>query len=296
MRRAAALDSAACAPRSSAPQASSAGTWRHSGRTRARCRAPRRTSPIRSALARALDGAELVVNCAAYVNVDACEGDGARDAWAVNALGAANVARACAAAGATLVHFSTNYVFAGDRGRPVRRGRPALAALDVRHHEAGRRARGPRLQAGDARGAHGGAVRPRREPVKGGNFVERILRAARERGALQVVADQRLTPTFCGDLAAAILEAASRRPRHRPPDERRRLLVARVHRCRSCAWPGSRCRWSRPRRCRGPASPTGRGTACSPGRGPTRSGCTPLRPWQEALEPTTSGRPGWLVD
>ena len=43
---------------------------------------------------------------------------------------------------------------------------------------------------------------------KGGNFVERILRAARERGALQVVADQRLTPTFCGDLAAAILDAA----------------------------------------------------------------------------------------
>jgi len=41
----------------------------------------------------------------------------------------------------------------------------------------------------------------------GGNFVERILRAARERGALQVVADQHLTPTFCGDLAAVLLAA-----------------------------------------------------------------------------------------
>ena len=45
---------------------------------------------------------------------------------------------------------------------------------------------------------------------KGGNFVERILGAARERGSLQVVADQQLTPTFCGDLAAATLEAVER--------------------------------------------------------------------------------------
>jgi len=49
-------------------------------------------------------------------------------------------------------------------------------------------------------GLHGSAS-------KGGNFVQRILARAREGGALRVVADQRLQPTFTGDLAAAILEA-----------------------------------------------------------------------------------------
>ena len=58
-------------------------------------------------LASALAGASAVVNCAAYVNVDAAEGDGAADAWAVNAQGPANVARACALVGARLVHVST---------------------------------------------------------------------------------------------------------------------------------------------------------------------------------------------
>ena len=161
-----------------------------------------------SALARALDGAELVVNCAAFVDVDACEGGGARDAWAVNALGAANVARACAAAGARLVHLSTNYVFAGDREAPYGEDDPpaprSMYAITKLAGEHAALAYQPDTLVVRTAGLYGlGGNRS-----KGGNFVERILRAARERGALQVVADQRLTPTFCGDLAAAILEAA----------------------------------------------------------------------------------------
>ncbi|MGH7904209.1 MAG: SDR family oxidoreductase, partial [Candidatus Dormibacteraceae bacterium] len=57
---------------------------------------------------------EVVFNCAAYNAVDGAEGDEAA-AMAVNERGARGVARACAAVGARLVHFSTNYVFDGLR-------------------------------------------------------------------------------------------------------------------------------------------------------------------------------------
>jgi dTDP-4-dehydrorhamnose reductase len=160
-----------------------------------------------AALERALAGAQLVVNCAAYVAVDACEGNGARDAWAVNALGAANVARACAAVGARLVHLSTNYVFAGDREAPygeddlpAPRSMYAITKLAGEHAALAYQADTLVVRTAGLYGLGGNRA-------KGGNFVERILRAARERGALQVVADQRLAPTFCGDLAAAILAA-----------------------------------------------------------------------------------------
>jgi len=160
-----------------------------------------------ASLSRALDGAELVVNCAGYVNVDACEGDGAVEAWCVNALGAANVARACARAGATLVHISTNYVFDGKDAKPYGEHHlPAPRSMYGITKLAGEHAAlayTPATLVVRTAGLYGlGGNR-----AKGGNFVERILRAARERGSLQVVGDQRLTPTYCGDLAAAILAA-----------------------------------------------------------------------------------------
>src|SRR5690349_7117607 len=57
----------------------------------------------------AVEGHDLVVNTAAYTAVDAAESDEAT-AFAVNAVGAANVARACSWAGARLMHISTDYV------------------------------------------------------------------------------------------------------------------------------------------------------------------------------------------
>lgn len=56
----------------------------------------------------------LVFNCAAFTDVDACEDEPER-AMAVNGHAAGTVAGACAGSGATLVHISTDYVFAGDR-------------------------------------------------------------------------------------------------------------------------------------------------------------------------------------
>ena len=70
---------------------------------------------------------DVVVNCAAYTAVDAAETDEAR-AFAVNALGAGNLARAAEAAGAVVVQLSTDYVFAGDATSPY----PADAPLAPR--------------------------------------------------------------------------------------------------------------------------------------------------------------------
>ena len=56
---------------------------------------------------------EIIVNCAAYTAVDACETDPA--CWEVNADGPKHLAEWCAANGALLVHVSTDYVFSGDK-------------------------------------------------------------------------------------------------------------------------------------------------------------------------------------
>jgi dTDP-4-dehydrorhamnose reductase len=60
---------------------------------------------------------DVIVNCAAYTNVDGAEED-PLSALAVNAWGVRSIARAAAAIGATLVHFSTDFVFDGATDRP----------------------------------------------------------------------------------------------------------------------------------------------------------------------------------
>src|SRR5262245_40833762 len=71
-----------------------------------------------SAVVRAGD---VVLNCAAYTKVDRAESE-ADAAFAVNATGAGNVARACARVGARLIHVSTDYVFPGDADAPYETG------------------------------------------------------------------------------------------------------------------------------------------------------------------------------
>jgi dTDP-4-dehydrorhamnose reductase len=155
-------------------------------------------------------GAELVFNCAAYNGVDQAETE-VEAAFAVNAEGAANVARAASAAGARLVHFSTNYVFAGRRegaydendtpspesayGRSKRAGEVAvLAALP----------NALVIRSAGLFGRGGSAI-------KGGSFPERILGRARSGAPLRVVDDQRLNPTYTGHLAAAAIGVAEER-------------------------------------------------------------------------------------
>lgn len=72
-----------------------------------------RDSQLRDAIGRA----EIIINCAAFTNVDGAEQD-EDGAWRANALGAENVARAAAAVGAKLVHVSTDFVFDGAQAEP----------------------------------------------------------------------------------------------------------------------------------------------------------------------------------
>ena len=73
------------------------------------------------AVAEAVSGwrPQVVIHCAAHTKVDACEAEIER-AYAINAIGSANVAIACQRAGARLIAISTDYVFRGDLDRPYR--------------------------------------------------------------------------------------------------------------------------------------------------------------------------------
>jgi dTDP-4-dehydrorhamnose reductase len=150
-------------------------------------------------------GPDVVINCAAFHNLDVCERESAR-AWSVNADAVLGLARR----EARLVHVSTNYVFDGRREEPYResdlpspRSVYALSKL-AGEHAALAYGRSPLVvRTAGLYGLHGSAS-------KGGNFVQRMLARAREDGALRMVADQRLQPTFTADLAAAIVEAVDR--------------------------------------------------------------------------------------
>ena len=145
---------------------------------------------------------ELVINAAAYTAVDRAESDRAR-AYAVNRDGAGILARACARAGVRLLHVSTDYVFDGTAARPYREDDP-LAPLGVY---------GASKAEGEQAVHEAGGTVVRTSWLfaeQGPSFVQTILRLARERPVLRVVADQHGCPTYAGDLADALLELAGR--------------------------------------------------------------------------------------
>ena len=59
---------------------------------------------------------EIVINASAFTNVDACESEKER-AFAVNSLGVMNIASLCREYSSKFIHFSTDYVFRGDKGQ-----------------------------------------------------------------------------------------------------------------------------------------------------------------------------------
>ncbi|MGO4340856.1 dTDP-4-dehydrorhamnose reductase [Pedococcus sp. 2YAF34] len=147
----------------------------------------------------AVRGHDVVVNCAAYTAVDEAETHEAQ-AFAVNAIGASNVAAACRETGARLVHVSTDYVFAGDADEPYAEDAP-LAPLSAygRSKAAGEWA----VQAHCSR-----AWTVRTAWLYGGSgpsFVRTMARLAQSHETLSVVDDQRGQPTWTMDVAEAIL-------------------------------------------------------------------------------------------
>jgi dTDP-4-dehydrorhamnose reductase len=159
-------------------------------------------STIDAAIAR--EAPDIVVNAAAYTQVDRAETDEAA-AFAVNADGAGCVAQACAAHGVPIIQLSTDYVFDGSKDGPYRED-DAVAPIN---------AYGRSKLAGEQAVAAAG---PRHLIVRtswvyspwGSNFVRTMLRLARSRPSIDVVDDQRGCPTSALDLAEALLALARR--------------------------------------------------------------------------------------
>lgn len=145
-----------------------------------------------------------VVNAAAYTAVDRAEDEEAL-AMRVNAEAVGEIARACAEIGAGLLHYSTDYVFAGDDPRPRREDDP-VAPIN---------AYGRSKLAGETAIVAGGCryVILRTSWIyagRGHNFLRTLLRLAGERAELRVVADQIGAPTparWLAEVSALILRA-----------------------------------------------------------------------------------------
>jgi len=148
---------------------------------------------------------DLVMNMAAFHKVDVCE-EQVELAFAVNALAVRNLALACRAHNATLLHMSTDYVFGGDKARRapyVETDTPApinvygVSKLAGEHFVRYLLDRYFILRVTGLYGVAGSSG-------KGGNFVELMLRLSKEGKPIRVVDDQRMTPTYTVDLAHQI--------------------------------------------------------------------------------------------
>ena len=160
----------------------------------------------RAAVADAVAAArpDAIINCAAYTNVDGAESD-PDAAGAANAAGPGLLAEAAAAAGAWIVHVSTDYVFDGTKTTPYVESDPT----------------GPRSVYGSTKllGEHAIAIAaPATHTIvrsswlfgtAGSCFPATMLRLADERDTLTVVDDQRGCPTFTGHLAPALVQLAT---------------------------------------------------------------------------------------
>ena len=221
-----------------------------------------------------------MVNCAALTNVDDAESDPV-GAHAINAVGPANLADACARVGARLVHLSTDYVFSGDGARPYEIGdRTGPLSVYGRSKLDGELA------------VH--AVLPDAHVVRtswvytgggGTDFVAVMRRLAGTDRVIDVVDDQTGSPTYAKDLVAALLQIAGGG-----------IDAPVLH--VTTAGTASRFEQARavfeelgadPDRVR----PVGTAAVPRPARRPVfsalsmaesvRAGLTPLRPWREAL-------------
>lgn len=141
---------------------------------------------------------EVIVNCAAYTNVDKAESDEAT-AELINATAVANLAAAVKAVGGTLFHVSTDYVF-GDEGNTPRTEEMPLNPLGVYG-----RTKLKGEQAIEQSGCKAVIIRTAWLYSEfGNNFLKTMMRLTAEREQLNVVFDQVGTPTYAGDLALAI--------------------------------------------------------------------------------------------
>ena len=159
-----------------------------------------------TAAERFISADDVVVNCAAFTKVDDAEDDPDR-AHLVNVTGAENVAQACARAGASFIHLSTDYVFSGSfTGEP----RP----YDIDDETGPLSVYGRTKLAGEFAvlsampDAHIVRTAWIYEGGDGSDFAAGMRRAAAGSGTVDVVADQIGSPTYVVDLVGALLQIA----------------------------------------------------------------------------------------
>ncbi len=152
----------------------------------------------------ARERADLFINAAAYTAVDKAESE-SREAFDVNATGAGNLAQIAAESGTPVLHISTDYVYDGSASVPCTEA-SETRPLGIYGQS---KLEGEKLVM---------AATPKHLILRtswvfgsvGQNFVKTMLRLAREKEALSVVADQTGSPTWAGHIALALLTMAKR--------------------------------------------------------------------------------------
>jgi dTDP-4-dehydrorhamnose reductase len=145
---------------------------------------------------------EVVINCAAWTDVDGCESDVER-AFLVNAEGPENLAKACREIGATFVTISTDYVFDGSKqGFYTQLDEPSPLSIY-----------GKSKLEGEQRtlSAHPSSVVARTGfvfGVGGRNFLSTVVARGQQGERLKAISDAQGTPTHAGDLSARLRELA----------------------------------------------------------------------------------------
>lgn len=148
---------------------------------------------------------DVLINCAAYNFVDKAETDEVA-CFTTNVFGVRSLARACRAQGTKLVQISSDFVFGQDetRSAPWTESAPlgpvSVYGLSKAAGELATMGADPRnlvIRTCGLYGVWGSGG-------KGGNFVETMLKLAAAGKAIKVVNDQRCTPSFTADVAAAI--------------------------------------------------------------------------------------------
>lgn len=142
---------------------------------------------------------DIVINCAAYTDVDACETD-ELNAFRVNAIGAQNLSVGACKAGARIVQISTDYVFDGTGNIPKKE----YDSINPQSIYGKSKALGEKLVR---------ETNPRHFIIRtawlygeGNNFVRTMLKLAREQPVLNIVGDQYGSPTSTVDLAKCIVK------------------------------------------------------------------------------------------
>ena len=141
---------------------------------------------------------ELIINSAAFVDVDLCETD-PDSAWRINALGSQNLSLAAQETQAALLYFSTDYVFDGQSTDDY----DEVAQVHPINHYGRSKLAGERLAS---------QICPRTYIVRTSwlighhpnSYVQRVLKAAKRDGVVRMAPDQIESPTYTGDLTQAV--------------------------------------------------------------------------------------------